>query len=67
MSNVDFNVDQPQFRSRAVLGQPQRPGIVAWLLKKGIIKDESQAGGLLVGVVLFNIVVTGIVIYFYVL
>ncbi len=67
MSNVEFGSDQSQFTSRSILGQPQVPGMVAWLMRKGIIKNESQAGGLLVGVVLFNIIVTGLVIYFYVL
>ena len=70
MSNIEFETDQEissQFKSRTVLGRPQVPGMAAWLMKKGIIKDESQAGGVLVGIVLFNIVVTIVVIYFFVL
>ena len=68
--SVQFDTDSqgiPKFTSRTVLGQAQTPGMVSWLIRKGIIKDESQAGGLLVGVVLFNIIVTGVVVYLYVL
>ena len=68
MSNIEFETDQiPQFRSRQTLGSPQMPAMAAWLIKKGIIKDESQAGGVLVGIIMFNILLTAVVIYFFVL
>ena len=64
MSEIEFDADnrQQQFTSRAVLGQQQVPGMAAWLMKKGIIKDESKAGTILVGIVIFNIIVTAIVV-----
>jgi hypothetical protein len=66
--SVEFESDQfqSQYRSRTVLGQPQVPGMASWLMKKGIIKEESKAGGVLIGLVVFNFVATAILIYYFV-
>ncbi len=64
--NIQFETDQPQFRSQPTFNQPQTSGMTAWLIRKGIIKDESQAGVILGGVVLFNFLLTALVIYFFV-
>ena len=65
--NIQFETDQPQFRPQSVQnGQSQASGMTAWLIRKGIIKDESQAGGILGGVVVFNFVLTALIIYFFV-
>ncbi len=58
---------QGKFTSRAVLGQSQVPGMAAWLVKKGIIKDESNAKGILVAIVVADFVIAALVIYFFVL
>ncbi len=36
-----------RFQSRVVLGIPQTPGMVNFLMSKGVIKNEKQAGNLL--------------------
>lgn len=65
---IEFESDQlqNQFRSRTVLGQPQVPGMASWLMKKGIIKDESKAGNILIGIVIFNFLLTAFLIYYFV-
>jgi hypothetical protein len=69
MSNIEFENDQfqSQFKSRAVFGQPQTPGMAAWLVRKGIIKDEASASKILNGVVIFNFVLAAFLIYYFVL
>ncbi len=65
---VEFESDQfqNQFRSRTVLGQPQIPGMANWLMKKGIIKEEASAGKILIGIIIFNFLVAGLLIYYFV-
>jgi hypothetical protein len=64
--SIQFDTDQVQYKSRSVLGQAQIPGMAAWLMKKGIIKEEAQAGGVLVGIVCMNCILIGLVLYFFV-
>ncbi len=66
--SVEFESDQfqNQYRSRTVLGQPQVPSMASWLMKKGIIKDESKAGNILIGIVVFNFALTAFLIYYFV-
>lgn len=68
MSNVEFDTDQTQaqYTSRSVLGQPQVPGMASWLMKKGIIKKESQAKIILLGIVIFNVLLTAFLLYYFV-
>ncbi len=42
-------------------------GMAGWLVKNGLIKEESQAKSLLLGVVIFNILITVLVVYFFIL
>jgi hypothetical protein len=66
--NVQFDMDQQgKFTSRALLGSSQIPGMAAWLVKKGIIKNESSAKGVLVAIVIGDFIVAALVIYFFVL
>ena len=66
--NIQFETDQQQFRpQRQIYSQPQSKGMAAWLVRKGLISDESQAGNILVGVVALNFILTAIVIYFFIL
>jgi hypothetical protein len=68
MPNIEFDTDQTQaqYRSRSVLGQPQVPSMAAWFMKKGIIKDESKARSVLVGIVIFNFLLMGFLLYYFV-
>lgn len=65
---VEFDTDNQsnRYTSRTILGQAQVPGMVAWLIKKGFIKDESQAGKFLMGIVFTNIIITLAVLYYFV-
>jgi hypothetical protein len=67
---VEFEQDYrptTSYTSRTVLGQAQVPGMANWLLKKGVIKEESQAKGVLVGIMIINFIVMGFVVYKFVL
>lgn len=65
---IEFESDQfqNQYRSRTVLGQPQVPGMASWLMKKGIIKQESSAGNVLIGIIVFNFLAMVILFYYFV-
>jgi hypothetical protein len=56
-----------QFTSRTVFGQQEVPGMAAWLIRKGIISNESQAKALLISLVCINFIIAALVIYFFVL
>ncbi len=67
---VEFEQDYKpttSYTSRTVFGQPQVPGMAAWLMRKGVIKEESQAKSVLIGIMIINFVVMGFVIYKFVL
>ncbi len=69
MSNIEFDTDQ-QFRKQAYAGQLQRNsgrGMAGWLVKKGIIKDETQASGILIFVVIINFALMAFLVYKFVL
>jgi len=74
MSNVQFEEDfsSRQPTSNGVqnnfvnpYAQQSARGITGWMINKGIIKEESQAKGILLGVVVFNIVVTLFVVFYF--
>lgn len=70
--SIEFETDQiPQFKARTSMGiggLPSDPkGLSGWLIKRGIIRTESQASAFLVLIVIMNFVLTGIVIYFFIL
>lgn len=65
--NIQFEADQSQLRNRQVFNQTSTAkGMTGWLIEKGIIKDESQAGVVLGGIVVLNLVLTAVVIYFFI-
>ncbi len=74
MSNVEFETDVDQMPSRFsaqkqnALGQEKYGGSLTNLfIKKGFIKDESQAKGVLIGIIIFNLLLSSFVVYFFVL
>ncbi len=80
MSNVQFEgdfdpgqgstVQSPQVSRNFVNPYSQNSssgGMAGWLLRKGIIKDESQAKGILLGIVVFNILAIILVVYKFIL
>lgn len=74
MTNVEFETDFEKGPSRYApqqinkLGQQKYGGsITSWLVNKGVIKDESQSKAILIGILIFNMVITTFVLYFFVL
>jgi hypothetical protein len=51
MSNIQF--EEETFKSRTILGEPSSPKMVKTLLKMGIVKNEQQAGHLLLAIAAF--------------
>jgi len=43
---------EDNFKSRKILGNPVKPGMVGFLVKKGIAKNEKQAGIILITVLI---------------
>jgi len=63
--NIEFDMDQ-RFTPRNIPNTSRATGMTGLLLRMGIIKDESQAGIVLIGLLLFNIIVTIAVLYYFV-
>ena len=42
-----------------------QPRMVRWLMKKGIVKSPAMAQGFLIGLVIINIIITYVVITFF--
>ena len=71
--NIQFDTDQEglpkgqTFASRTVFDQTQASGMAAWLIKKGIVKSRTQAEAVLFGIFFADIILTGLVIYFFII
>ncbi|MES2622877.1 MAG: hypothetical protein V4576_00540 [Patescibacteria group bacterium] len=56
MTDLEFNDSNNLmrgFKSRAILGQPETPGMINFLIRKGIVKSQNQAYYILVGIMIF--------------
>jgi hypothetical protein len=52
MSEISFHEDNEfHIRSRKLLGEPETPSMIRFLLRTGIVKDEKQALYVLIGVI----------------
>ena len=80
MSDVEFDTDiqgNPKYGSRSDWPDRQLPSAKpnpsdqsawpGWLIRHGIINSESGAKSLLIGIVVFNFIAMGLIIYFFVL
>lgn len=65
--DTDMSAQQGRFTSRTILGRPELPGMAGWLMQKGIIKTETSAHSFMLGLIIFNLVVAALVLYFFVL
>lgn len=63
--SVEFEVDQQKFKSKTAFGRKGTTGIAGWLIEKGIVKDETQASSLLTIIVALNLILTGVIIYYF--
>jgi len=66
----DFNSRQPTTNGAQnnfvnPYTQQSTRGITGWMINKGIIKEESQAKGILLGVIVLNIVATLIIVFYF--
>ena len=60
MVTIQFDESQFKLRSRRILGEPEVPGIIRFLVTKGIVKNENQAVTVLIGLVL---IIGGVSVY----
>ncbi len=75
--DIQFDTDQQSYSStgasnsyysQAGFGQQsEATGMAGWLIRKGIISNENQAKAILLGVVLLNFILAGVVIYYFIL
>jgi len=67
-NNVQFDMDQKGVSaSQTIMNQSRVPGMAAWLVRKGIIKNESSAKSALIGIVFTDFIIAAIIIYLFVL
>ncbi len=43
MSDIQFDEPQIHYQSRTILGEPQTPSVIKFILKKGLARDEKHA------------------------
>jgi len=60
MADVQFDEEDngPRFTSRRLLGERVKPSMVGFLTKLGIVKNEQQAGYLLMGIIVVCFAIT---------
>lgn len=46
-NNITFDESQYKIKSRSILGEPAAPGLIRALIRKGVVKNENQAMGLI--------------------
>lgn len=66
MSKIQFEDNDSAFKSRALLGKPQTPGMIFLLMRFLNIKKERTAGSIILAVSLFFVLTAMAVIYVYV-
>ncbi len=65
MSNVEFETDFDPSKQIMQNRSNQASGLAALLMKLGIIKDESQAGAVMLGIIVINLAIMAFVIYYF--
>lgn len=58
MASLQFDESQFKLRSRRILGEPEVPVIIKFLVTKGLVKNENQAIGLLLTIISILIVIS---------
>ena len=71
MGSVEFNDEggagKPSLLYSKFQASNQSPRMVAWLKERGLVKDDSQANGILLGVAITAFVLMLVVIFAFVL
>ena len=63
MSDVQFEDQGQEFTSRKIFGESVKPKMVASIMKMGVVKDEKQAGQVLLAIMFLSILATLYVLY----
>lgn len=58
MATLQFDESQFTLRSRKILGEPEVPVLIKFLVTKGLVKNENQAIGLLLTIISILIVIS---------
>lgn len=62
MSQIDFQEQNDfKFKSRTVLGDYRKPGLVNWMQRKGIVKSDKAAQFILVAVIIICLGLAGFI------
>jgi hypothetical protein len=62
MSTMQFDESQFKLRSRKILGEPEIPGMIRFLVTKGLVKGEKQAIAVILGIVIVIVVISVVVV-----
>ncbi len=58
MANIQFDESQFKLRSRRLLGEPEVPAMIKFLVTRGIVRSEKQAISVLLTVVLVIVMIS---------
>ncbi|MES2986181.1 MAG: hypothetical protein V4686_03605 [Patescibacteria group bacterium] len=58
MANIQFDESQFKLRSRRLLGEPEVPAMIKFLVTRGIVRSEKQAISVLLTIVLVIVMIS---------
>ena len=64
-NNIQFDTDQQQFKSNTNLNPSVKHGLIGWLLRMGIVKDEASANKFMIGIFIANVILILLIINFF--
>jgi hypothetical protein len=69
MSNVEFDTDSQSmnYAYRSMSQQSQNKGLTGLIIKMGLAKDENGAKLVMIGILAFNLIVTGFILFKFIL
>lgn len=62
MPDITFN-DNNNYKSKSILSTSQTPGMAKFLINKGIVKNEKQARGILLTIIMVFFISSFVLIY----
>ena len=63
MQNNNIQFDEFKVKSRSILGQSESPAMIRSLVKSGLVKNEKQAFGLMVTLIVVFLAAAGFIVY----
>ncbi len=64
MQNNNIQFDEFKVKSRSILGQSESPAMIQSMVKYGIVKNEKQAFGFMVTLIIVFLAAAGFIIYY---